>query len=364
VGTSRRDLITALGAVAWASPARPAALDRLPQGYPRSYTALQEEAAREGQLLVYSSADLTDMDGLLRAFAQRQPKIKVNYQHLVSTELYGRFVREVGAGTPSADFLFSSAMDTQIKLVNDGYAQPYASPEKPNLPAWALWKDEAYGLTAEPIVIAYNKRLLAPADVPRSHDDLENLLRRKRAALTGKVGTYDIEQSSTGFLFFSQDVQISYDTWALLRAVGRTSPRFDIGAHEILARVSTGEQILAYNVMSSYALERHAKDPWVEVVFPSDYTLVMSRIAFISNAARHPAAAKLFLDFLLSRDGQMLLAQRYMTPVRTDLPPVLEHTHPLNLQAIHVGPALMANLDRLKHAKLVSEWKRAVGRSL
>lgn len=343
------------------APARSAGA-RPPPGYPRSYEALTAQAYREGRLLVYSSADLTDMNGLLQAFRARHPALKVEYRHFVSTELYDRFVREVAAGQPSADFLFSSAMDTQIKLVNDGYAQSYASPEKPYLPAWAIWKNEAYGLTAEPIVFAYNRRLLSPAEAPRSHDQLEEFLRRKRAALRGKVGTYDVERSSTGFLFFTQDEQISHDTWKLLKALGRTQPRFDVLAHDILARVSSGEQVLAYNVMSSYALERRAHDPWVEVVFPTDYTLVMSRIGFISKQAQHPAAAKLFLDFLLSREGQSLLAARYMTPVRTDLEPATPHADPSNLKAIHVGPALLANLDRLKYAKLISEWKAAIGR--
>lgn len=300
------------------------------------------------------------MAGVLSIFSKRYPAVRVDYRHFNSTDANDRFLAEVGAGAPSADFLFSSAMDVQIKLVNDGYAQTYASPEKPYLPPWAVWKDQAYGMTAEPIVFAYNQRLLAKADAPRSHDDLGLLCRRKAHALHGKVGTYDVEHSSTGFLFFTQDLQLNSDTWSLLRAVGETAPRLDIGAHEILARVATGEQILAYNVMSSYALERRAMNPWVEVVFPEDYTLVMSRIGFISNSARHPAAAKLFLDFLLSREGQLLLGQRYITPVRTDLQAAQPHGGAQNLQAIQVGPELMANLDRLKHAKLLSEWKRAI----
>ena len=52
-------------------------------------------------------------------------------------------------------------MDLQIKLVNDGYAQTYVSKEIAHIPDWAIWKDEAYAVTAEPIVIVYNKKLVA-----------------------------------------------------------------------------------------------------------------------------------------------------------------------------------------------------------
>ncbi len=359
---SRRSIAGAIGALALANPLVVHADEAYPRGYPRSYSGLAEQAGREGALSIYSSADLTDMAGVLNAFKQRYPAIKVDYRHFNSTDLYDRFLAEVGVHKPSADFLFSSAMDVQIKLVNDGYAQPYASPEKPNLPPWAVWKDEAYGITAEPIVFAYNRRLLSVSEAPRSHVDLERLLRRRAAALRGKIGTYDVEHSSTGFLFFTQDLRLSNDTWNVLRALGGASPKLDVGAHEILARVSTGEQILAYNVMSSYALERRAMNPWVEVIFPEDYTLVMSRIGFISNNAHHPAAAKLFLDFLLSREGQTELSKRFITPVRTDLQAAQPHGGAQNLQAIRVGPELMANLDHLKHAKRIAEWKRALGR--
>jgi iron(III) transport system substrate-binding protein len=44
-------------------------------------------------------------------------------------------------------------MDLQAKLINDGYAQGYLSPEKPALPATAVWKNMGYGVTAEPVFV-------------------------------------------------------------------------------------------------------------------------------------------------------------------------------------------------------------------
>jgi iron(III) transport system substrate-binding protein len=352
----------ALSAAAAGLVSTPSAVARPPSGYPRSYQRVEEAGAREGALLVYSAADLNEVDSLLAGFRRRYPKVRLRYVHLPSREVYARFVSEVARGQPSADLLFNSAMDLQIKLVNDGYAQAYASPEKPALPAWAVWKNQAYGVTAEPIVFAYNRRLLSGSDVPRSHVDLERLLRTRASVFQGRVATYDVERSSTGFLFFTQDEQLTRDTWKLLRALGRTRTKFYISGEEILQRVSSGEYLIAYNMMSSYVLEKRATDPTVEIVFPSDYTLVMSRIAFISKEARHPAAARLFLDYLMSREGQGLLARRYMTPVRNDLPLTRPHADPEDLRAIHVGPVLLAGLDRMKSAKLIAQWKAAVGR--
>ena len=332
----------------------------IPDGYPRSYERLIDAARREGKLTIYTATEEHEVDDILRDFHTRYPFIEVYYDHLHSTALYDRFIHEVTTGQPSADLLVSSAMDTQIKLVNDGYAQPYASPEKPNLPPWAIWKNQAYGVTAEPIVFAYNRRLMPAADVPRSHDELERLLKRSAAAYRGRIATYDPEASATGFLFFTQDLQISHDTWALVRALGRAQPKLYVSGDQILNEVIAGKYALSYNMISSYALEKQATHPVLGIVFPSDYTLVMSRIAFVTKDARHPASAKLFLDYQLSKRGQSLLAMRHMAPVRSDVPRPNGQVDIAALRAIHVGPALLANLDQFRRAHVLQEWKEAL----
>jgi iron(III) transport system substrate-binding protein len=123
-------------------------LAAVPAGYPRSYANRVLEANQEGRLSIYSTTDAREVDELLRDFRALYPQITVDYADINSTEVYSRFIAEVAAKEGTADLLWSSAMDLQIKLVNDGYAQAYASPEKPNLPPWASWKNEAYGITS------------------------------------------------------------------------------------------------------------------------------------------------------------------------------------------------------------------------
>ncbi len=352
----RRSWLAGVAALALAQPAH---ADR-PASYPRSYARLEDQARREGRLLVYSSLDPQEMSEVLRVFRARYPQITVEYKYLASRALYDGFLRETAAGRGSADLVFNSAMDLQIKLVNDGYAQAYASPEKPNMPARAVWKNEAYGVTAEPLVFAYNKKLVPAADVPRSHDELERLLRTKPATYRGKVISYDVEHSNAGFLFLTQDEQLSHDTWRLLKALGKTKPKFYVSGEEMVRRIGQGEHLIGYNLLSSHVLKGRALNPSIEVVFPSDYTLVLSRIAFISKEARHPAAAKIFLDFLLSRTAQEFLAHRYMTPVRTDLSAPLSRMDASSRRLINVSPGLIANLDQMRQRRLIAEWRDAV----
>ena len=199
--------------------AAPGTAQQVPQSYGAGYGELVAAAYKERSLSVDSTTDEDEAAGLLAGFQALYPGLQVTYAKRGSTELYDRFLKEAAAGA-TVDLLWSSAMDLQVKLVNDGYAQAYASPERASLPDWAVWSELAYGVTAEPVGIAYDKRRLAGADVPRTHADLERLLARPDAP-GGKVAAYDPERSGAGYLFLTQDVEVTDRTWELVRAMGR-----------------------------------------------------------------------------------------------------------------------------------------------
>lgn len=343
-----------LAVLAAMAAATPIAAQR-PAGYPRSYDQLIADARAERQVRIYANADRAEMLPVIAAFGRRYPGIAVHYADLGSTELYRRFVTETRGRRPSADLVWSSAMDLQVKLINDGFAQGYASPEKPALPAAAVWKNMGFGVTAEPIGIVYNRRLVPPARVPRSHAALETLLRQQRRAFTGRVTTFDPARSNVGYLYLSEDLAATRDTRALLAAIAATRPVLSATTGQMLRGVAEGRQAIAYNVIGSYALEQARTDPRIGVAFPQDYTIVTSRIAFVARDAAHPAAAKLFLDFLLSHSGQTLLAQRSLWPVRTD---VRARRLPAGqARPIRVGPQLLVNLDRVKRQRFLRDWR-------
>lgn len=343
-------------------PPSPASVASVPAGYPRSYARIIEAAKQEGVLSIYSATDAREVAALLADFRNLYPEIDVEYADLNSTEIYSRFIAEVAAREGTADFLWSSAMDLQIKLVNDGYAQAYASPEKPALPESAVWKNEAYGTTAEPIVFAYNKRLMPAGDVPHSHAELTALLQRKPDFYRDKITSYNPEKSGVGFLYITQDAQVTGDTWDFVKALGPTAPKLYTSTGAMMERVVSGESLLAFNMIGSYALERSSKDPSVGVILPNDYTLVMSRIALIPADARHPNAAKLFLDFLLSKRGQEHLRARHMRSIRSDVaPPEGVDEIPQDTREIRVGPALLANLDQETRLRFLRRWRDTLG---
>lgn len=325
-----------------------------PVSYPRSYDQLISDARAERQVRIYGNADRAELLPVVAAFRERYPGITVLYADIGSTEMYRRFVTETRARRMSADLVWSSAMDLQVKLINDGFAQGYASPEKPALPPVSVWKNMGFGVTAEPIGMVYNKRLIPAARVPRTHAALEAMLRQNRRTLTGKVTTFDPARSNVGYLYLTQDMATTRDTRSLLEAIAATRPVLSLTTGPMLRGVAEGRQAIAYNVIGSYALELARTDPRLGVAFLQDYTLVTSRIAFIARDAAHPAAAKLFLDFLLSREGQSLLAKRSLWPVRTDVS--ARRLPSSQARPIRVGPQLLVNLDRVKRQRFLRDW--------
>src|SRR5258708_27469165 len=97
--------------------------------FPATSPSVMAEAEKEGKIIIYSTTDTVSASPLLKDFAALYPKITVEYNDMNSTELYNRFISEVAAGSGSGDFLWSSAMDLQMKLTNDRYAPHNAHPQ-------------------------------------------------------------------------------------------------------------------------------------------------------------------------------------------------------------------------------------------
>ena len=154
------------------------ALAQVPAGYPANYADTIAAAKKEGKVVIYSTTDTAAANFLIKDFQALYPGISVEYNDKNSTEVYNRFISESAAGA-SADVLWSSSMDLQVKLASEGGALEYASPEIANLPAWAVWKNQAFGTTYEPIAIVYNKRLLSGDEIPTSHADLMRVFTTK-----------------------------------------------------------------------------------------------------------------------------------------------------------------------------------------
>lgn len=336
--------------------------DAVVHSYADSYSETAAGARREGELIIYGvmHADAA-VDDLLSHFHAHYPFIKIRNSDGDGAKTFRRFIREVSSQQPSADFIWSSAMDLQEKLINDGFSMSYTTPEMAALPAWAHWQDLGYGVTLEPIAFIYNSRYLTAEEMPRTHAGLNAMLSSQPSRFLGKVAAYDPERSEVGMLLFSQDIRVTRDSWNLFDRLGAENAQLYTTSRDMLTNILNGNQWLGYDVIASYAVDLQKRHPELVIVYPTDYVLDLSRVGFVTAQARHPNAAKLFLDFLLSREGQGILKRHGMGPVRNDLSVPKEQAviDPMRTQAIRIGPGLLSDLDSLVRAQFLRRWKQA-----
>jgi iron(III) transport system substrate-binding protein len=335
---------------------------RVPEGYPSSYGEQIEAANKEGELDILSATDARKAAGLIAEFRRRYPGVRLHFVELSANEVYEKIVRDSASGHGADDLVWSSAMDLQMKLVNDGLTQRYVSPERrPHYPHWSNWKNQAWAVTAEPIVFIYDRAAIPDSEVPRDHVQLRTFLEQHPAPSPFRVATYSINKSAVGYLYLSQDQQVSRNFWPLVRAFGENGALYYPSAENVVEAIESGHAAIGYDIIGSYALDVARRNPRIGIVLPRDYSLTMSRIVVIPAAARHPNAAKLFLDLMLSRKGQSELAASGMPPIRDDVPdPKGLDLRSAPLRAIRVGPELLVTQDKLTREHFMRRWIAAL----
>lgn len=309
-------------------------------------------------LVVHASNSVQVFRGVLEDFSRLNPSVRLEYTELSTQELYSETVdRAANApGVPSGpDIVISSAMDLQTKLVNDGHARVHVSPQTRALPAWSNWRDEVFSIGTDPIVMVYNTSKLDAARVPHTRRELLSLLQAPDQPLAGRISTYDVQGSGIGYLAATQDTRLDSMAGALLAAFGRNGVSIHESTEHALDKLESGEVTLAYNLLESYTRHRIDNGAPLAIIYPQDYTLMLSRSAIIPRQAARGDLGALFLDYLLSPRGQDALARESgMRPVSASVVPAA------GVRPVALGVGLLVYLDPLKKRHFLDLWRAAI----
>ena len=314
------------------------------------------------ELVVYSSLDSPLARPLIEAFQSVRPDVAVRYEDLLTGEIAARVIAETDAGQPSADLVFSSAMDVTVKLANDGYAREAKVAGAETWPDWAAWRSTVFALTFEPAVIVYHR----PSFPEGPPDTRAALIDWLETAPKGQIGTYDIARSAVGYLFLMRDLEHFADLWPLVRAMGRAGVQTFPTSQDVIERVNAGTLLLGYNVLGSYAADQALRLPDLGLVLPRDYVVVVSRVALVPKAAANPDLGEAFLGFLMSREGQTVLAVRLRLPAVSlevrgkDSAAAMQEALGAKVRPVAVSPGLLAYLDAASRARVLAEWNAAL----
>ncbi len=261
-------------------------------------------APTQARLVIEAAMDREVAAPLLAAFTRRYPDVELDYRDRSSMAVNARAQQP----DPRVDVILSSAMPWQVALVNQGLAQRLDSDEARQWPQWGKWRDEVFAFTFEPIVMAYRLDLAARMLPPVSHADVLNLLTQHAETLAGRVVAYSPSKSALGYALYLQDSRYSGRFWRLVAALGRVDATLETSTQRMLEGLSDGRYWLGYNLLGSYALQWAQTHPDIIVQMPSDYALISMRTAFIHRDAPHPEQARAFINFLIGREGQHVVA--------------------------------------------------------
>jgi len=321
--------------------------------------ASEPAAASKNRLVIYSAAEKQYCTGLLEGFGTRHPGIEIEFVFGISVALHERHLAELAAGTLAADVLWSSAMDLQMNLALEGKALPHASPEARALPPGAAYRDLAYATTVEPLMTLVHRGLY-DVEVPAGS------LAERTAALAsgrfrGQVAAYDIARNGLGFLALLHESRHGADFDAFLAGIAACKPKTFGSNPALVDEVVSGRAALGYHVLGSYALRAVRANPVLAIAASNAPLLAISRLALISSRAPHPNAARLFVDYLLSQEGQRHLLKAGLFPIRSEAG---DGSRTTALAPIRIDSDFDYLLDPERRRTLLSRWQAAVAGSV
>ena len=302
-------LIAALCASAWmlaTAPAHAAGAD----------AALIEAARKEGALVWYSTLIVNQITRPLSlAFEKKYPGIKVQYSRATSTDVALKIIAEGRAGRLQADVFDGS--NTVFALGDAGLVDSYqvesARVYPPELrDANGLWTAmNVYFMT-----VGYNTEQVKGADIPKSLDDLLNPKWAGKMAWT----TDPTVNGPPGFIQNVLALKGEAAGMAYLKSLAAQKPvNIPASQRVVLDKVIAGEfplGLMIFNHHAAISAEEGAPVAWARIEPLVSNANMISAV----KGAPHPAASRLFLEYVLSEEGQKEVANSLYLPAHPNVP--------------------------------------------
>ena len=315
--------------------------------------ALVAAANKEGSLVVYG-CDPGQTPVYLDAFQKRYPAIKVTSYVAGCWQIYNRHVTERGAGKQASDVFFSLE-DVLTRMQNEGLLDPYHSPELKNFPAYAAPPGKNYQRVKSLILgIGANKADLNGIQPPQDWFDFAN----PKKEWQGLITFYDPRTSSAAFsllaaLYQNFGEQKTVEVYqGLVKSGAELTPTTPAG----LSKMLSGEKPLMFYVVNNHFSGAVAKGAPLQFIVPKSGTIDTPFAVSVLNGARHPAAARLFVDFMMS-DAQSIIQKANEYALRNGSPPPRGMP---NLATVKILP-LDVNAALKQQSMLIALWQRATG---
>ena len=285
------------GATAAAAFATRASAALAPDAEKELYAAAQ----KEGEVTLYTAhyaADLAERFG--SAFGAKYPGVKVNVVRTTAQVAFQRLSQELKSGGPQVDLLQTTDIGHCVELKSKGLLEKYIPanattmiPSLQNVDPDGFYHTTSIGIVA----ITMNTSKIQPGEAPKKWTDLldprwKNQVSVGHPAFSGYVGIWAYEMNRL----------YGWDYFEKLKA---NNPQIGRSIQDTLTMLRAGERSVAAGATQT-ALEAKLRGEPIDIVHPSDGSLVIISPSCIPKGCKHPNAAKLLLEWFSSPEASVV----------------------------------------------------------
>ena len=265
-------------------------------------------AGAQQKVFVYTSMKESMVGDLKAAFAKKHPDIKLDYQSAGAGKLMAKIAAERQSGKILADVLWTSEVPDFYQLKAQGMLLPYIPADsKALLNPLPDYDGSFTAVRLGTLGIAYNTRLVK--EPPRTWADLH------KPAFKGAYGIANPALSGTAYM--SVAVLSKAFGWPYFEALRANGAKMGKGSGQVVDDTASGD-LLASLAVDYITLDKIDKGATLALVYPPEMLVIPSPIAIFRGSPNIDAAKK-FVDFVLSKEGQTIIANEGTLPVRADV---------------------------------------------
>jgi iron(III) transport system substrate-binding protein len=313
---------------------------------------LLDGARKEGEVTVYSSMIVDQaLRPLVDGFEAKYPFVKTKYVRDDPPQQLQKLMAESHSGHMVADVVESTGLEVPMRAAN--IDQPFWSPQIEAYPESRRDPQNFWAPTRVSYLGAcYNTNLVKPADLPKSFQDFLDPKWKGKMVWSG---------TTIGNLLFITGVRnfMGEDkAYAYLQKLAQQDIATIPSANRVIVdRVMAGEYAMCLDAFLHHPIISARKGAPVASL-PLDPVITVVSSVMLPKAPSHPHAAMLFIDYLLSKEGQQKLQAADYFPARPDVPasPDLDKIvpHKIGLHENFISPVKM-NTELPRSRKIYTE---------
>ncbi|MGQ0584195.1 MAG: ABC transporter substrate-binding protein [Reyranella sp.] len=327
------------------------ALALVPVGAKADLKAITEAARKEGEITWYVAHYASEAaEDLGRGFTEMHG-IKVKVVRTMAQVAYQRLLQDIKNNQTICDVFSSTDVSHFVHLKAKDQFQKYV-PEAESKIDETFRKIDAEGFyhttSAGLVLLTYNSSKVKAEDAPKKWPDLLDLKWK------GKVST-----GHPGFSSYAATWVLAMKNlygWSFFEKLEKNKPQIGRSINDTLTALNAGERLVAAGAEGPTLFSASRGNP-LATSYPTDGSVLIIAPSAIMKGAKHPNAARLFVEYLLSIEASKINVKYFAMPLRPEVPPPPGAKPLRDIKTIR---PTVAEIDK-GFAEVIEQWRDTFG---